>query len=316
MILRRPLTHFILLGGLLFAGQRFLPDDFWSVDASIHIATSDVQQLRANWLRETARTPSEGEFSATLDKHVDEEVLLHEALRLGLDEIDPVARERLLMNMRFAFPDARNDETALLREARRLGMNTRDVVVRRRLIQVMEARIAEDASIAETDLRQFLERHPDRFSSPPRVGFRHVFLSSDLRGGDVSRDAQVLLEQLRAQRQPAAPMGDSFLLGERFAPQTAEEIARTFGPDFAQAVVQMPEQQWLGPVRSAYGLHLVRVEQKEAGAPADFAAVRAQLAYALMPELEAVAVRKELTRQRRRYRVKFESTAVAGELTP
>lgn len=316
MILRRPLTHFILLGGLLFAGQCTLPDNLWKVGEPIHIATADLQQLRAGWLRETARVPTEAEFSATLDKHLDEQVLLHEALRLGLDETDRVARERLLMNMRFAFPGARNDEAHLLREARQLGMNSRDIVVRRRLIQVMEARIAERANIAETDLREFLKRHPDRFSTPARIGFHHVFLNSDLRGSDVSSDAQVLLEQLRAQSLPAVPMGDPFLLGEQFGPQTAEEIARAFGPDFARAVVQMPKRQWLGPVRSAYGLHLVRVEQIEAGVPADFAAVRAQLAYALMPELEAAAVRNELTRLRRRYRVQFESTAMVGAIAP
>jgi hypothetical protein len=58
-------------------------------------------------------------------------------------------------------------------------------------------------------------------------------------------------------------------------PLTARSgIARDFGEDFAAAVVDLPVGQWSGPIKSSFGLHLVKVAEKNAGRLPDLADVR------------------------------------------
>lgn len=45
----------------------------------------------------------------------------------------------------------------------------------------------------------------------------------------------------------------------------ADMIGRDYGDEFAKAVVVLSVGSWQGPVRSGYGLHLVRVNSKTAG---------------------------------------------------
>jgi parvulin-like peptidyl-prolyl isomerase len=55
---------------------------------------------------------------------------------------------------------------------------------------------------------------------------------------------------------------------------TPQDIDNTFGTDFAAAVFKAPTGQWSGPVPSGYGVHLVKVDQREAGALPSLAQIR------------------------------------------
>lgn len=313
--LRHPLPHFLLLGGLLFGAKQWLPSA--GPDAapqSIHVSAADLQRLRDDWQRDTARAPSAAELRGSLQRHVDEELLLREAIKRGLDRADPVARERLVNNMRFAFPESPASDGGLLDEARRLGMHTRDLVVRRRLVQVMEMRIVSRANIGEAELRDYIARHPERYSQPARYAFRHAFFSADRPSSEAERAAREQLRRLQAQA-AAETGGDAFLLGNRFPPRSETDIARQFGVDFTRELVRLPTGQWAGPLRSPYGLHLVMVERVEAPTTPDFEQVRQRAAYALLAEREKEVLRDELARLRLRYRVEVAPPEPAGAVT-
>ena len=55
---------------------------------------------------------------------------------------------------------------------------------------------------------------------------------------------------------------------------TAPELERLFGSDFAAEVLSLPPGTWSGPVRSGYGLHVVRILERTAGHIPDLAEVR------------------------------------------
>lgn len=303
-ILRHPILHFFLIGALLFAGKQWLPsgpDDELQI---ISVSAADLQRLRGEWTREIARVPSDSELQASVQRHIDEELLLHEALQLGLEASDPVARERLVMNMRFAFPESGKNDGQLLSEARALGMHTRDLVVRRRLVQIMEMRLASQANVSERELREYVAAHPERYTQPARYAFRHLFFSADRPQGQALRMAQARLAELRAQDADAAA-GDPFLLGSVFAPQTESEIARHFGAEFAQALIAMQPGHWSGLLRSPYGVHLVMLEHIEPAASQDFERVSERAAYAYLAEREKQMLRDELARLRLNYRVEL-----------
>jgi hypothetical protein len=103
-----------------------------------------------------------------------------------------------------------------------------------------------------------------------------VFLSSERRGDAVRRDAERLLDQLAADRAPANPqeLGDPTLLPPGMEAVGLHEIANTFGTEFATQLEEAPVGQWSGPVQSGFGLHLVRVGERQAGTMPALADVR------------------------------------------
>lgn len=260
--LRSPLLHFLLIGGLLFA---LLQGRGPRGSEPIEISAAAVQHLRADWMRETGRSPNAQELRASLRRHADREMLLREALRLGLDRRDPVVRERLLLNIGFLWPDARLRTEQALGEARRLGMVERDLVVQRRLVQLMEARLAEleAVTVSRSDL-------PAKSRLQERRTFTQAWFSQ-------SADSEAKLAAALARLQggadaDAAAEGEPFLLGRDFAVMSEIDIARRFGPGFAAALMQLPVGQWSGPLRSPYGLHLVRVGRVEPASESGFSA--------------------------------------------
>lgn len=306
-LLRQPLLHFLLLGGMLFAASHA-----WQPQEPIVVDEATVQQLRADWQRETGRQPTAEQLQASLNRQVDEERLLREALRLDLDARDAVARRRLVSNMRFALADENLDEGHALEVARKLDMPARDIVVRRRLAQVMEQRLLQQQLPPEQELRDYVASHPQRYAQDARYAFEQRYFSGDARGmgAAMAAAAQAL------KRQPSAPHGEPFLLGESFPAIGQRDIAARFGAAFAQSVATSQGDAWFGPVASTYGAHLVRVTRRDAAQAPDYAAVRARAAYAWLAENEPRRLREALAPLRVRYRVQLAPAVLAQGLSP
>jgi len=66
--------------------------------------------------------------------------------------------------------------------------------------------------------------------------------------------------------------------------QPLRDVASTFGQDFADALMKLSPGQWSGPVGSSFGLHLVLVRDRTAGAAADLATVRPLVERELLAE--------------------------------
>jgi parvulin-like peptidyl-prolyl isomerase len=55
---------------------------------------------------------------------------------------------------------------------------------------------------------------------------------------------------------------------------SSREIANTFGTEFAAKVEEAPVGQWSGPIESGYGVHVVRVDQRDPGVMPTLAEIR------------------------------------------
>lgn len=264
-LLRSPLLHFMLLGGLLYGA--------------------------CGW-----RNASHIQAGQALS---DEQILLREAQRLSLNRSDPVVRGRLLQNLRFAYPDAEASDAELLKQALALGMDERDLVTRRRLIQLMQQRLATETRISDAELQAFVAAHPERYAEAARIGFQQVFVDADRHGHDLA--ATVRNVQARLQQEDISVLGDPFLGGSRYSDASETEIAKIFGEDFAVAAMRATPQVWTGPIRSSYGLHFIRVASASPARAADFAAVRARAYYALLEQHEHSSLDAAMTRLRQHY---------------
>ena len=62
-------------------------------------------------------------------------------------------------------------------------------------------------------------------------------------------------------------LGETSMLNESYFARSEKEVIASFGREFARHLDELQPGQWIGPVKSSFGFHLVRLEklsQKEA----------------------------------------------------
>jgi PPIC-type PPIASE domain len=235
-LLREPLLHFLLLGGLMFAVFGRGNSESGGADRNIVVSGADIDRLAAAFSRTWHRPPDWNELQAQIQDYIREEVLYRAALQLGLDKDDSIIRRRLRQKMEFLFEDT-------------------------------------VPSPQEAELRAYLQSHIEKFRTAPLISFRQVFVSTR-RGDAAETDARQILAHLAADTPGAADEADSLLLGEAFSRTPLDRIAALFGDDFARGLAHAVPAHWIGPLRSAYGLHLVLVTAIEPAATPPFEQVR------------------------------------------
>jgi hypothetical protein len=229
LLLREPLMHFLLLGLALFALDAWLrPTTSVATRSEIVVGEARIRNLAQNFRRTWQRPPSREELDGLVESHIREEVMVREALALGLDRDDAIIRRRLQQKLEFV-----SEEAAAL------------------------------ARPTDEELNTYLKANPDAFRQEPRATFVQIYLDPRKRAAGVQADAKRLLGTLnRAGPSPdLAKVGDSLMLLESHYENASQaDLARLFGAEFAESLVKQPVGEWVGPIASGYGLHLVRVE--------------------------------------------------------
>jgi hypothetical protein len=326
--LRHPAVHFVLIGSLLFGLSEVRRDrDARSsagppsaatsapADARVIVFSPErVRQLHSDFVEQFGRSPSREEFSSFVEQAVDNEVLDREARRLSVGFGDPSIRLRLVQKMRALNSDPSKSEEALYREAVEFGLDD-DVAIRRLLREKMRLllrRDGGDAPIQDREVREYVERHRDRFARAEAVTFSHVFVSPRVHGGRARQEAETVLGELRAR--PLLPgasddLSDPFPLGLQLKGWSQATLARQFGDEFATRVLELEPGQWVGPIASTLGLHLVWVHERIPGAMPPLDLVRPQVARALAEERAVERVVRGVQRLRSLYEVRVEPPA-------
>jgi len=311
---RSPLVHFVFLGGVLFALERIASGPPARTPEPLVIDAARVRQVRDDYQRATALAPTAADERTLVARAVDEELLYQEALARGLDRDDRSIRWQLIEKMSFldGADEYGGDRDALLKRALDLGLDRDDTVIRRMLVEKVRLLVKEAVArepVSDAEVRVYLAGHRDAYRQPGRVTFRHVFLSSARRGAKLEGDARGLLAALRAgtlSPDEAAACGDAFPLPAELRGQAPVAIAAAFGEPFAADVVHAPLGAWTGPIVSAYGLHLVRVETVDPGDVAPLASVRERLLLAIRRERARARFDELLTRLRGSREVRVE----------
>lgn len=269
--LRSPVAHFVALGTTLFVLERYATPPWSAPRPTIVVSAARLIQLRAAASRGAAAASSED--AAILAQAGDEAILLREALALGIDRDDQSIRGRLTEKMRF-LAGSDDDHTAtaeetLYHQALALQLDREDPLVRGLLVQKMRLLLKRSAPLGAPDnatLRAYMEEHLERYAVPARIDLHHVFLarhgSADEAAELVARTLRDRLETKHVSAPDAVRLGDPFPAGAWLRAQSARELSRLFGRDFASAVMVLAPRTWSRPIRSAYGMHLVWVDDK------------------------------------------------------
>lgn len=146
-------------------------------------------------------------------------------------------------------------EEIYYREALRLGLDENDTIVRRRMVQKLTF-LTEDLAVSDVPDKEVLKRfhldNSDNYTEPKRYSFQHRYFSADRRD-----DAEQIAERAITY---TAIADDPFMLQKQYAQRSQREIGDLFGREFAAGVANLQaDEQWQGPLRSAYGWHVVLV---------------------------------------------------------
>ena len=252
-LLREPLIHFLLIGAVLFAVDRYVqPARGGTPSKQIQLSLDELAQLALQFQAQWRREPTPEEFSRLVENMVQEEILYREALAMGLDRDDTIVKRRMAQKMRF---------------------------------------LAEDVAAARepgtAELKSWYAQNSVKFAEPNRVSFRHLYFSPDHRGNSARDDAAKALVKLAGQSQDAklvASPADPFMFQDYYRERAPEQLAKEFGPRFALAVAKLAPGSWQGPIESGYGWHLVFVDTAIPGRVPAFEEIESEVKSAWLNE--------------------------------
>ena len=244
-LIKEPLFHFLVLGALIFGAYGWLNPGASTrqVAGTVRITTNDVAWLAETWVRQHQRPPTREELRGLVTEYLKEQLLAHEARTMGLDQDDLIVRRRLAQKLEFLVQDT-----------------------------------PQRAEPTDEDLRRIYAASPDRFQTPASVSFSEIYFSRERRH-DAAADAKAALTEINQLPAAARPsdLGDPLMLDAQAHNADERTVSDQFGKEFARAVFDLQPGAWHGPIESAYGLHLVRVSDREPPKRREFADVKAQL---------------------------------------
>lgn len=273
-LLREPLVHFLILGGLLFGLYQWLGDPTASAaGGDIVVTEGRIRNLTDTFNRTWQRPPTAEELNGLVEDYIREEVLYREGVALGLDRDDTIIRRRLRQKLEFVSEDA-----------------------------------ASALEPTDAELAQFLAQSADRYRVESRLTFSQVFLDPSKRGEKLEADAASLLDVLRSRgdKLDLATLSDSLMLDSRYEAATEADIDRLFGAEFEAALRGQPVGEWLGPLKSGYGAHLVRIDARVPGRVATLAEVRDAVARDWSAARRQQLLDEQYRQLRSRYQVRIE----------
>jgi parvulin-like peptidyl-prolyl isomerase len=230
-LLRQPLLHFCVIGGLFYAAVSLLnPQEdapgqtiIVSQDRLLTFIQQRTQIFEPKYAAAKLAAMSANERAVLIAQYVEEEALFREAQRLGLAEQDYVIRRRMVQKMEYAASNA-----------------------------------GAYASFSEAQVSAYFQANRLQYETPDTVSFDQIYLPD---ASQAARVAQAL------KTDDPATLGARFAYGRSFNELSVAETADIFGEGFAAHLMEVPVDAaaWQGPIASQHGLHFVQLRGRGAG---------------------------------------------------
>jgi len=302
----KPWLHFIVLGIVLFKAQGVIFPEPKAVIGPL--TASRIEALQQQWFSRFGRQPSKAQKEKLIIDELDRDMLFQHALQLELHRHDKIVYDQLIRNMHFLNMAEGRNNSDLFKQALDMQLHLGDEVVKQRLIKKVQERLlleSPPAAPTEAQLRADFSDRIERFRLPARLSIEHLFFSREREAELESVIATIQQQNLDAKT--ARHLSSPFMSGYEFSGQSPEQLARHFGVQFVSALAQASPVagQWLGPIRSLYGLHYVWVTAVEPGREAQFEEVQSQVRRDLEAKARAQALQNAIAVLRNDYEVKL-----------
>lgn len=209
-LLAEPLLHFLAIGAVLYGLSAVLAPEARNPN-TIAVGDAEYRHMAELFQKERERLPTRAEMDRMVDLYVKSETLAREATALGLDDGDEMIRERLAQRMRFM------------------------------MYSSIEVPVPSD-----DDLKAWLEKDPDRYTTRPTLSIQIIGLDAS------QEDAAAMAEKARKRDAEGNPITSTEVYLVTFKNRARNQLERLFGKDFIAAIEKLPEGEWQ-PLNSPRG---------------------------------------------------------------
>lgn len=159
-----------------------------------------------------------------------------------------------------------------------MGLDRDDQIIRRRMRQKLEfltADLVESFEPSDEELQAHLDANVTLYRQEATLSFVQVFIGERAGPEEDRARAMTILEQLR--RNPNADpeqMGDPFMYPAAHRDMRERDLLGVFGEEFTAQAIELPIGEWSGPIRSAFGFHVARLDALDLGRESVLSEVR------------------------------------------
>ncbi len=272
--MREPFFQFIALGLLIWFGVGYWTahNDRYTID----VGPVERNRIATSYLQQYGELPTPQQLQGLIDRHIREEIFLHEGLALNLDKDDEIVRRRIVQKAEF-----------------------------------LATNLAVPEPPSPPVLDSWYARNKDRYLISERAAFSQVYFSIDENGEEAADSrAIVTLKKLRRARVSRAPnLGDPFPGPADVAEISPEETRRIFGEsDLSQALFTIPTGQWMGPYRSGYGWHIIYVTGRKAPVLPQLTEIHERVLRDYLDEQRRIVNERNLEKLRTKYKVHYDGS--------
>lgn len=281
---KEPSFSFLLLSGIIFAVFQLLAKPLPSSESEIVVSEAQIKALALNFEKIWQRPPTNDESAELLQTYIREEILYREALAMGLDKNDGLIRRRLSQKMAFLSEDTASISTP-----------------------------------SDQELQSYLQQNMHKYRHLARYSFQQIYFDTDTNSSSAEAKAAQRLKQLtsniESQDTDIFSLSDPSMIKSEFQNESEIEIKRQLGTEFLTSLSGLKTNVWEGPIKSSYGLHLVRIAKKIDGRPAELDEVRDQLTRDWELQQQLQNNKAFYDKLRKRYTIKIDPYSPNNEKT-
>lgn len=201
------------------------------------------------------------------------------------------------------------DEEVLIREAYRQGLDRSNYRVRKQLLDLMRSGLNDNIQQpSEEVLKQFYLDNRYDFRIPALRNFKHVFFSNE--NSDTPADLQSFLSYFQEMDSDFNKAGDLFLNGFEFKHISFEQCSIFFGREFAAMLFDIPDSSWAGPIASGEGIHYVLMEDVIPSQVPEYEDIKIYLGESYIYTKNKEVQEKKILQLRESYRIIIEEVDV------
>jgi hypothetical protein len=118
----------------------------------------------------------------------------------------------------------------------------------------------------EKELTTYFQENIEAYIPDELISITQIFFDPDKREETTLKDAEKTLERLQNIKTfptDLSDYGDNFMLANSYTNVTVFQLRKYFGRGFTESVMQLEPGNWVGPILSGYGTHLVYINKKK-----------------------------------------------------
>jgi len=303
-MIAKPWLHFVLLGCLYYLVQSFLFPESKPVVGPL--SQERTEAIINKWTTISGTPPNQQKITDLISIELDRDMLFQEALDLNLHLRDDVVKQRLLMNMNFLRMTDVSNEQEQFQKALDLRLHLNDEVVKRRLISLVEQillRANPTQTPSDQTIEEYFKKNSTNYLHPETYSFEQLFFPEEKIDEATNLMTKIAQENLTID--DIRDISYPFIQGQDFNQYSSNQLIQIFGQNFVKELqaFSIKSKEWIGPLKSPYGLHYLWIRDYSPAHQKEFSEVRAEIINVLEYEINAATLKQATAKLREKYKV-------------